>query len=289
MPINAPSLRLAADKAAVVILTLLILLGGCGSTTDLGTPPGEIRIIGSDTMLPLNRLLATRFMTTHKNSIVVVEGGGTAVGVDALIAGRADLCAASRPLQPDEIERLFARRGTLGIRTLVALDGVAIYVHPDNPVDSLSLEQLSGLFDGRITRWQGVGGDDRPVQPVIRPPSSGTHRFFKNHVLGGEEYAAAARTEQRTSEVIDAVAAEPGAIGFGGLAYGGAVRLCPVEGHSPDAEALRDGLYPLARYLYLYAVEPPRGLLDTFLTWVDCPEAQVGVAEVGLVPLWPDQ
>lgn len=283
MPMNVPWLKLA-----VVSLIGLSLLSGCGSTVQVPST-AEIRIIGSDTMLPLNRHLATLFMTTHPGSAVVVEGGGTAVGVDAVIEGRAELCAASRPLLPDEIERLFARRSTLGIRTLVALDGVAIYVHPDNPVESLGLDQLAGLFDGRLARWAAVGGDDRAVVPVIRPPTSGTHRFFKNHVLGGGDYSGAAQTERRTLDVIQAVAAEPGAIGFGGLAYSGDVRHCPIEGQLPDPNALRDGRYPLARYLYLYAAEPPQGLLETFLSWVDGPQAQAGVAEVGLVPLWPEE
>ncbi len=285
MPMNAPWLKLAAARA---VITALFLLGGCGSTADLGSPAEEIRIIGSDTMLPLNRHLATLFMTSHPSSIVVVEGGGTAVGVDGLIDGRAQLCAASRPLQPDEIERLFTQQGTLGIRTLVALDGVAIYVHPDNPVESLTLDQLAGLFDGRLTQWATVGGDERPVLPIIRPPTSGTHRFFKNHILGGGDYAAGARTERRTSDVIDAVAADLGAIGFGGLAYSGDVRHCPIDGQLPDPKALRDGRYPLARYLYLYAAETPQGLLETFLSWVDGSQGQAAVADVGLIPLWPD-
>lgn len=242
--------------------------------------------MGSDTMLPLNRHLATTFMSTHPGAVVVVEGGGTGVGARALIDGRVDLAAASRALAPDEVEALFNETGTLGIRYLVALDAIAIYLHPDNPVTSLSFEQLGGLFSGRMPSWRSVGGGGDGVAVVIRPPTSGTHRFFRDHVLAGGPYASCAVTVRRTQDVIAAVASNADAIGYGGLAYSGDVVHAAVDGIAPNPRTIREGAYPLARYLFYYATEPPDGIVRTYVDWVIGPEGQEAVAETGLLALW---
>lgn len=248
-------------------------------------------VAGSDTMLVLNRRLAEAFMATTPGVLVDVRGGGSGEGVEALIDGRADLCAASRPLTADEIRRLYERHRSLGLRFLVAQDALTVYVHPANPVHDLTLEELRRVFSGTARRWSDVGGSALGIEVVVRPPSSGTHRFFRDHVLGGGEYATGAATVPTTRGVVRAVASSPAAVGYGGIAYaaGGAVRPLHVDGAEPTIGTVRSGRYPLARYLQLYAVEQPRGNVAAFVDFCLGAVGQAIVAEVGYVPMWPSR
>ena len=168
----------------------------------------------------LNRRLAESFMRLHRGVSIIVEGGGTSIGVEALIAGEAPICAASRPLSPTEVQRLFERFGTLGVRLPIARDALSVWVHPDNPVRNLSLDQLGGIFGGSVTSWSAVGGADREITVVVRPPASGTFRFFRDRVLRGGAYTSRAVTAAATLDVIRRVADDETAIGYGGAAYG---------------------------------------------------------------------
>jgi phosphate transport system substrate-binding protein len=269
----------------ILAVTLLALTGACATAPPAGER--ELRIRGSDTMLLLNRRLAEGYMRGHPGEVVLVEGGGSGVGVEALVDGVVDLAAASRPLLAEEIAAIYDRFATLGVRVLVAQDALSVFVHDDNPVRSLSLDQLRGLFDGSIDSWAAVGGDEERVLPVVRPPSSGSHRFFRDHVLMGRPYASGAVAVASTRDVLAAVADHRGAIGYGGLAYRmPGVAAIAVDGVAPSEAAVRANRYPLARYLAFYAAEPPEGLAGRFVDWCLGPEGQAIVAEAGYVPLW---
>jgi phosphate transport system substrate-binding protein len=237
-------------------------------------------------MLLLNRRLAESYMREHPGVSIVVSGGGSAVGVAALVAGNAEICAASRPLLAEEIQALHSRFGTLGVRFLVAQDPLSVYLNPTNPVRDLSLDQLRRLFNGSTRSWSELGGDNVEVEVVLRPPSSGTYRYFRDHVLAGEGYSGQAVTVATTSDVVAAVKARPGGIGYGGVAYGEDVVHCAVEGVAPTAENVRDERYPLTRYLHLVTTEPPRGEVRRFIDWCQGRYGQQIVAEVGYLPLW---
>ena len=269
----------------LVGVALVALAAGCSSSG-----PVEQRLLairGSDTMLVLNRRLAEEYMRAHPGESVRVAGGGTAAGVAALVAGDADICAASRPLLAEEVAAIYDRYSTLGVRFLVAQDALSVFVNAANPVQSLSLEQLRGLFDGSIDSWERVGGDDVPVVVIVRPPSSGSHRFFRDHVLKGRPYAPGAATAPTTNDVLAAVGSDPGGVGYGGVAYRReGVEAVAVDGVRPTAEAVREDRYPLARYLAFSTVEPPAGLAKRFIDWCLGPEGQAVVAEVGYIPLW---
>jgi phosphate transport system substrate-binding protein len=249
-------------------------------------PVSEIVIQGSDTMLELNRRLAEEFMRSQPGVAVQVEGGGTGSGVAALLEGRIDLCAASRPFSPDEVAALHDRFATLGVRFLVARDALSVYLHPSNPVDDLSMNELRGLFAGSIVNWRAVGGRVEAVVPVVRPPSSGTYRFFRDHVLRDRGYTAGARTAVRTRDVEALVGQLPGGVGYGGLAFGRDLLHCRIDGVAPTAATVRDGSYPLARYLYFYAAQPPTGRVRDFTDWCIARRGQELVAAAGFIPLW---
>jgi phosphate transport system substrate-binding protein len=256
----------------------------CGAV-GLGGARG-VTISGSDTMLELNRRLAAAFMQAHPQIPVRVVGGGTGAGISALVAGDVDLAAASRPLAAAEVAAIHDRYRTLGVRFLLARDALSVYLHPSNPLTDLSSADLKRLFAGEIESWAELGGDSRAVSVVIRPPTSGSHRFFRDHVLRGSPYSASAAVAPRTDDVLAMVAADPGAIGFGGLAHGPNLVHCAVDGVRPIEENVRQGLYPLTRYLVYYASAPPEGHTRIFVDWCLSAEGQRIVREVGFVPLW---
>lgn len=263
----------------------LVIGAGCGSTP--ADPGREIRIVGSDTMLELDRRLAEAYMGQHPGETVRVEGGGSGVGIEALIDGRTDIAAASRPLTSVEVTTLHDRLGTLGVRFLIARDALSVYLNAANEVRDLSSGELRGLFVGSIEDWSEIGGAPSRVVVVVRPPTSGTHQFFRDHVLAGEPYAPDALAAPTTRSVLDAVRLEPGAIGYGGIAYriDGVVHAA-VDGVAPTADSVRRGRYPLSRYLVFYTTAPPTGLTRRFIDWCLKEEGQRVVAEVGYIPLW---
>lgn len=281
--------RLAAGVALCALAT--VSLASCILPARLrshsGAPPAaRLRIVGSDTMAPLARRLAQDFMWRNPGVSVYAEGGGTATGIRALIAGETDLCTASRTLTADETRELIEKRGSLGIRILCARDALSIYLNHENPVADLTLEQVRGLLSGRIAVWSEVGGPDAPVRVYVREPNSGTRGFLQEQVLLGEPFAPGAIVCKGTWALADAVAGDPAGIGFGGLVFGEQVRHCRINGVAPTPDRVRDGSYPIARYLYLYAVDTPRGVAEAFVDFVLSPEGQALVEEMGYVPLW---
>jgi phosphate transport system substrate-binding protein len=264
-----------------------LLLIGAGCTSAPVDLHREIRVVGSDTMLELDRRLAEAYMRQHPGDSVRVQGGGSGVGIEALIHGRAEIAAASRPLSAEEVAALYDRRGTLGVRFLVAQDALSVYLNAANPVRDLSLDQLRGLFTGSIKDWSMVAGSASAVVLVVRPPTSGTHRFFRDHVLGGAPYSSDAVAVPTTSTVLETVGKNPDAIGYGGIAYrGDGVVHAAVDGVAPTAENVRRSRYPLSRFLAFYTTKPPVGLARRFIDWCLGPNGQRVVAEVGYVPLW---
>lgn len=274
-------------RGLLAVVAVFAVVAGCGTSRRPPRPQGEVRVVGSDTMLQLNRRLAAGFMAANPGVPVAVEGGGTGAGIAALMAGGADLAAASRPLAADEVLELYERFGTLGVAYPVAADALSVYVHPANPVRELSTATLAGIFAGDVRDWAEVGGESGAIRVLIRPPSSGTHRFFRDHVLRGWPYRADAEMVARTADIVAAVAADPLAIGYGGLACGPAVVRCAIDGVRPPATP--DGElsgYPLSRHLTLVAAAPPEGPARAFVDWCLGPQGQAVTREVGYVPLW---
>jgi phosphate transport system substrate-binding protein len=237
-------------------------------------------------MHPLVQRWAEEFMRSHPRCTIQTEGGGTGRGVRALIEGKADLCAASRTMLPEEVRQLLDRHGFLGMNVLTGKDALSIYVHPDNPVHNLSLDQLARIFSGKITNWAEVGGEPLDVVVAGRQPNSGTFFFLREHVLRGAPYATGTRTLPNTAAVAAEVAGNRAAIGYGGMAYGPNVFHCTIDRIAPTPDNVRNGSYPLSRYLYLYTAGPLEGLVQEFVDWVLSEPGQRLVREVGYIPLW---
>ena len=273
--------------ASLLALTLaLVVLAGGAIERGVAEPAARIQIRGSDTMLRLVQLWAEAYMTSHPGVVVEVAGGGSGKGLRALIRGDVDLASASRPLAAAEAQQLLERQGSLGFAVLTARDALSVYLHPENPVTELSLDELRGIFSGTIRRWSEVGGDDAEIQVLRRNPASGTHFFFGERVLGGGAYSRRARVLPTTEAIVDEVRRNVHAVGYGGMGYAEGVRPSVIEGVEPSAGTVRDGTYPIARYLYLYTARPPRGAVREFLDWVLGSEGQRLVTAAGHVALY---
>lgn len=258
---------------------------------------GTLQIKGSDTMVNLMQAWAEGFMAAHPEVSVAVTGGGSGTGIAALIGGTCDVAAASRSMTAKEREQAKARGGDPQ-EMAAALDGLAVVVHPTNPVKQLTLAQLADLFAGNITNWREVGGRDAAVTLLSREVNSGTHVYFKEHVLGKtlegrtREFAPTALLMPSSQAIADEVAANPAALGYYGMGYldaqNAAVAIAKTAGGpfiAPSEQAVRDGTYPISRPLFLYSRSQPQGLVKAFLDFVLSPEGQAIVRQIDFVPL----
>ncbi len=273
----------AVLRCGVVVLTLL-----------WGTPVANgaesIRIAGSDTMVMLNRAWAREYAAVNAANRVEVTGGGSLLGIEAFLGGSVDIAAVSRPLTTIERSLIKSRTDKDVIEVTVAWDGLAIYVYETNPVHSFSMEDLEKIFRGEIRNWKELGWQDRPIHLYIRNRQSGTHEFFKEHVLRGKAYAKAAQEVESTELLVATVARNPSAIGFGGIGYAPDARLVRIKteksplGLPPTMKYVATGEYPLTRPLYWY-VNPARFDAKTreLIGWVLSDAGQAVVERSGFM------
>jgi len=237
-------------------------------------------------MLLLTENLAQEYMKLNPGVSIYVYGGGTAAGIKSLISGEIDICTASRNLKPEETKSLAEYYGTVGLFYLVAKDALSIYVNPYNPVKYLSLDNLRKIFECKVTDWSELGGKNQKIFPVIRNQNSGTHLYFKEHVLEGDEYCDASVIKATTPEIIEYIEQNENAIGYGSIGYQGNVVRAKIEGIEPSEENARNDSYPITRYLHFFTTNVPRGTVKNFIDWVLSPDGQRVVKQSGFIPLW---
>ena len=255
---------------------------------------GNITVKGSDTLLVLAQKWAETYMGSHADVKISVSGGGTGTGFAALQNQTTDLCDASRKIKPEEQRKCQAvfENGKRPTEYKVALDGLSVYVNPENSLKELSLAQVSDIFTGKIKNWKDVGGPDAPITVYSRENSSGTYEFFKEHVLKGKDFAASAQTMPGTAAIVQAVVKDKNSIGYGGAAYGGGSKLLAIKktedspAISPTEETVMNGTYPIWRHLYIY-VNPAqdKGEIAAYLNWIRSEDGQKYVKDVGYYPL----
>jgi phosphate transport system substrate-binding protein len=295
----------------IVSTFLLVSLLGCATQpTEPGASnptPGAAAYIenkGSDTLVNLALAWAERYQRLHPEVRISVTGGGSGTGIASLINGTVDLANASRSIKPEEIEEAQAN-GIDPQEFVVARDAIAVIVNPQNPVDRLTLQQISDIYSGKISNWLAVGGEDRPIVRLSRETNSGTHVYFLEEVL------RLGRDDDKTlfspdtlllpsSEGITVEARDnPNAIGYDGLGYVTpdlkviAVALDDGSLESsdyilPSAETVNNGAYPISRDLYMYTAGQPTETVAEYLDWILSPEAQQIVDDLGFVPVQSD-
>jgi phosphate transport system substrate-binding protein len=254
---------------------------------------GNITVKGSDTLVVLAQKWAEVYMGEHKEVKIQVSGGGTGTGFAALQNQTTDLCDASRKAKAAEIANCIkVFNGKRPTEYKVALDGLSVYVHPENSLKELTLDQVKDIFTGKIKNWKAVGGPDAPITVYSRENSSGTYEFFKEHVLKGSDFAASAQTMPGTAAIVQAVEKDKNSIGYGGAAYGGGTKLLAIKKDEnspailPNEETVVNGSYPIWRYLYVY-LNPAKdkGEVAAYLTWIRSDDGQKYVKEIGYYPL----
>lgn len=249
----------------------------------------SISVKGSDTILPLAQAEAEEFMNESSGKSVSVTGGGSGVGIAALIDGQVDIATASREINANETEAA-KKNGINPVEHSIAYDGITAVVNPANPVSELTFDQLRGIYNGSVSNWKEVGGEDKPIAVISRDSSSGTYKDFQKDVMLGDEYRPDALTQPATGGVVGEVSQNPNAIGYIGFAYlDNSIKALSLDkgngSVTPTAESILNGEYPLSRSLYFYTNGEPSGLTKEFIDFVLSEKGQNLVSEVGYIPL----
>ena len=248
-------------------------------------------------MVNLALAWAEQYQSIHPEVSISVTGGGSGTGITALANNTVDIANASRAIKPEEIE-LIKQNGPEPVEFVVARDAIAVIVNPENPIDRLTLPQISDIYSGKINNWAELGGEDRPIVRLSRETNSGTHVYFLEEVLRlgdpDSEVLFSPTTlllpssEGITSEVRD----NPNAIGYDGLGYVvpevKVLDIAVAAGESyyePSVQTVNDLTYPIARDLYMYTAGPPNEVEQAYLDWIKSSEGQSIVDDLGFVPI----
>jgi len=289
----------------IILLLFLLALAITGCAPQAPEPSGSeisgtFKVIGSNTVTPLTTVWAEEFMKMNSKVNIAVSGPGSGVGIANLIDGTTDIAQASRKMKSKEYDQAKAK-GVNPYEIQVALDALSIIVNSSNPISELTIAQLSAIYTNEITNWKELGGSDAPIVAISRDTNSGTHVFFKEHVVQmkgldtenkeleyGQEVLFLPSTEGGVTEVTN----NPNAIFFPGLGYvTDAVKPLAIKktaddaGVLPSVETALDGTYPIARPLLFYTNGEPVGIIKAFVDYCLSPAGQSKVIEVGYVPL----
>ncbi len=299
--------KTALHLSAALALAACLFQTGCkpGSTADAGsagaTRKTAIQNKGSDTMVNLAQAWAEAYKKVEPATEVEVSGGGSGVGIAALIKGTVDIANASRNMKPAEIEQAKKNTGKDAKEFIVGYDALAIYVHKNNPLNEITLEQLAQIYaeGGTLTKWSDLGvklpgGADDTIVRVSRQSSSGTYEFLREHVLKNKDFKLGSRDMNGSKEVVELVANTPTAIGYSGMGYATpAVKMLKVAAkagetaYPPTVETTLNKTYPIARSLQVYTLGEPQGTVKKYIDWMMSAAGQKIVQETGYVPLPP--
>jgi phosphate transport system substrate-binding protein len=269
------------------ILPIMLIIAFMASAK--GFSQEKITVKGSDTMVILAQKWAELYMKKNPSAAIQVTGGGSGIGISALINGTTDIADASRPMKQTEIEKLKARYNTLGVEIPCARDGVTIFLNDANKVNELTLKQISDIYTGKIRNWKELGGADAEIRLYGRENSSGTYTYLHDEVVKAD-YASTVQSLPGTAAVVNAVKKDVNGIGYGGAAYAVGVKYAKVKkdanstAYIPSAESIAKGQYPITRYLYMYLRNRPTGETKKYIDWILSSEGQMVATEVGYFP-----
>jgi phosphate transport system substrate-binding protein len=251
---------------------------------------------GSDTLVNLALAWAEAYIGMHPEVRISVTGGGSGTGIAAMINGTVDIANASRAMKAEEIDAAKAN-GITPIEFVVSRDAIAVVVNPANPVDELTLQQISDIYTGKLKNWSQVGGDDRPIVLLSRESNSGTYVYFLENVirLGDKESELLFSPDTLLMPSSEGISVEvrqnPNAIGYDGLGYVTDDQKMVAVARSadgpfvlPSVRTVNDGSYPISRPLFMYTAGEPINEIETYLDWI-LSDGQAIVSELGFVPL----
>jgi phosphate transport system substrate-binding protein len=284
-----------------LLLLSALLLTACGRPANAQSSSDgaqqTIEDIGSDTIVNLALAWAEAYQTVKPDVRISVSGGGSGTGLAALINGTTNIANASRAIKKEEIADA-QKNGIDPYEIQIARDAIGVIVNPQNPVQQLTLQQISDIYSGKITNWREVGGDDRPIVLLSRETNSGTHVFFLEEVvrLGQKDNKTLFSQDTLLLPSSEGIMAEvrqnPNAIGYDGLGYitpeVKTLAIAPQAGGEyvkPSVASVNNGQYPIARPLFMYTPGEPTGEVQTYIDWVLGPDGQKIVNDLGFVPL----
>jgi phosphate transport system substrate-binding protein len=263
-----------------LMLTALCLFVGVGMAF-----AEAIVIKGSTTVLPIAQAILEAYMKANPGVDISLSGSGSGEGIKALIDKSTDIANSSREITANEVE-LAKSKGVNPITTVVAIDGIVPIVNPKNKIKNLSIDQLSQIYQGKITNWKEVGGDDLQIVVVSRDSSSGTFETWAEMVLHKAKVTPRAEMQASNGAIVQVVSENRYAIGYIGLGYvNKSIKALTVNGIQASAKTTIPKEYPIARDLYMYTNGQPASEVAKFIKFVLSPAGQKLVAKEGFVPL----
>src|SRR5215208_3125388 len=287
-----------------IVMFIFVFSASCGPNSSEGTASNSsaayIENKGSDTIVNLALAWAEKYQVEHPEARISVTGGGSGTGIASLINGTVDIANASRKIKDEEVAEAKAN-GIDPVEHIIARDAIAVIVNPENPVNQLTLKQISDIYSGKIKNWSEVGGDDRPIVRLSRETNSGTHVYFLETVLrlGNSDdktlFSMDTLLLPSSEGIVAEVRQNPNAIGYDGLGYVPKdlkmIAIAEEQGGAyvlPSIPTVNDKTYAIARDLYMYTDGEPTGIVKEYLDWILSEEAQQIVADLGFVPVTPD-
>ncbi len=275
---------------------LVLFFTSCSRGHDVSSGVA-MQIKGSDTIVNLVQVWAEEYVRANQSCNVGVTGGGSGTGFAALLNKTCDIAMASREAEDREVE--LAKEKHIEYKEfIVGLDGLAVLVHKDNPVNHLTMSQLRDIFMARVTNWKELGGEDRKIVILSRESNSGTHMFFKEHVLrhndkkSKDEFSPSSLLMPSSQAIFDEIYQNPNALGYVGMGFiNDKVKALSISNWDsnvyvyPSLENVKSGMYPISRPLYLYTDGEPKNMVKDFIEFTLSQRGQQIVAETDFVPI----
>jgi len=269
---DTPRHLLRAGRIGAVLTGLAVLAAACTGGTTRG-----LTLAGSTSVQPFAERWAEAYRARHPGAPIQIQGGGSTAGIQAALSGAADIGMSSRVLTDDEATRAAS--------IVVARDGLAIVVHPTNPITDLTLADVRAVYAAQTRTWDALGAPRAAITVITREEGSGTRASFEELVMSGGRIAARALVQDSTGAVRQMVAADPAAIGYLSLGLvDQSVKALSLAGVAPGEPAIDAGTYPLVRpFLFIVAGEP-RSEARAFIDWIMGPEGRALTRQDGLIP-----
>jgi phosphate transport system substrate-binding protein len=266
-------------------VTGLVAMGMAVGIAAAGNP-NKIVVDGSATVGPIAKAFAEYYMGKHPDGNITVSESGSGNGAKSLINAACDVATMSRPMKSSEMKAA-QDAGILPIEHIVAMDGIAVVVHPSNPVAKLTVEQIRDIYTGKVRNWKDLGGPDQPIVVISRDTNSGTYETFETMVLKGDKIAGNVEYVGSNGAIRQRVMSTPAAVGYVGLAFTEGVKALTVNDVEATPDTVTSKKYPISRPLYMYTNGRPKPgtALDDFINLSGTPEGRKIVESTGFVPL----
>jgi phosphate transport system substrate-binding protein len=272
-------------KAVMRMLTGLAVVGMAAGIAVAGNAK-KVVVDGSTTVGPIAKAFAEYYMGKHTDVNITVSESGSGNGAKSLINAACDLATMSRPMKNSEMKAA-QDAGILPIEHIVAMDGIAVVVHPSNPLANLTVDQIRDIYTGKIRNWKELGGPDQPIVVISRDTNSGTYESFETMVLKGAKIAGNVEYVGSNGAIRQRVLNTPAAIGYVGLAFIEGVKALTVNGIEVTPETVTSKKYPISRPLYMYTNGRPKQgtALYDFISLAETPEGKRIIESTGFVPV----